>query len=74
MRMRNVIISVINRKLPVIETGNGDIFSTPQKLEEKRKDGSLCKFYTQILVFYILTKLHFVSIFSAQFQISSQIL
>ena len=74
MRMSDVIISVIDRKQPVIQIGNGDIFSTSQKLEEKRKCRSLCKFHTQLLVFYILTKLHFVSIFSAQFQISSQIL
>ena len=67
MRMRDVIISAINRKLPVIETGNGDIFSTSQKLEYKRKDRSLCKFYAQILVFYILIKFHFINMFSEEF-------
>ena len=64
MRMSDVIISVIYRKQPVIEIGNGDIFSTSRKLEEKGKDRSLCKFHTQLLVFYILIQFHFVSIFS----------
>ena len=64
MRMSDVIISAIDRKQPVIEIRTRDIFSTSQKLEEKRKDRSLCKFHTQLLVFYILIQFHFVSIFS----------
>ena len=67
MRMSDVIISTIERKQPVIQIGNGDIFSTTQKLEENRKDRSLCKFHTQLLVFYILIKFHFVSIVSEEF-------
>ena len=67
MRMSDVIISAIDRKQPVIEIGNGDIFSTSQKLEENRKDRSLCKFHTQLLVFYILIQFHFVGIVSEAF-------
>ena len=37
MRMSDVIISVIDRKQPVIEIGTRDIFSTSQKLEETGK-------------------------------------